>query len=68
MPKRRTTRDRFKRKLDQLDDQYEHIINVLSEMFQVYHKDHPDMSMQLAMMMETVSELQKATKLFRNSF
>ena len=68
MPKRRTTRDRFKRKLDQIDDQYEHIINVLSEMFQVYHESNPDLTLQLAILMEAISELQKATKRFRNSF
>ena len=68
MPKRRTTRDRFKRKLDQIDDQYEHIINVLSEMFQVYHESNPDLTLQLAILMEAISELQKATKSFRNSF
>jgi len=68
LPKRRTTRDRFKRKLDQLDDQYDHIIAVYSEMFKVYHESHPDITLQLAMMMETISELQKGNKRFRNSF
>lgn len=68
MPKKRTTRDRFKRKLDQLDDAYENIIAVYSEMFQVYHADHPDITLQLAMMLETLTELQTATKRFRNSF
>jgi len=68
MPKRRTTRDKFKRKLDQLDDQYQHIMDVYSEMFQVYHEGHPDLTLQLAMMLEAVSELKKATKQFRNSF
>ena len=68
MPKRRTTRDRFKRKFDQLDHQYDLMIAIYSEMFQVYHADHPDITLQLALMLETLTELQTATKRFRNSF
>jgi len=68
MPKRRTTRDRYKRKLDQLDHQYDLIIAVLSEMFQVYNESHPEITLELAMLLETHTELQKAIKRFRNSF
>ena len=68
MPKRRTTRDRFKRKLDQLDDTYENIIAVYSEMFQVYNERFPEITLQLAMLMETITEMQKATKRLRDSF
>ena len=68
MPKKRTTRDRFKRKLDQLDDTYENIIVVYSEMFQVYNERFPEITLQLAMLMETITEMQKATKRLRDSF
>ncbi len=68
MPKKRTTRDRFKRKLDQLDDTYENIIGVYSEMFQVYNERFPEITLQLALLMETITEMQKATKRLRDSF
>ncbi len=69
MPKKkRSTRDEFKRKIDQLDGHYQTIEMVLSEMFHIYHADNPDITLDIAMLLETNNEQRKAIKRFRNSF
>jgi len=64
---RRTTRDKFKRKLDSASLANKKVEGYLLEMLAVYNDTHPDIGAKIILLLEANEEFRKALEKFNRS-
>lgn len=68
MPKRRTTRETMKRKVEQAEGNVETALTYLAEVWEVYKDPHPEIAEHLSIIMEGMDTALEALKGFNKTF